>query len=110
MAVSLLAHDVSDLCLGKPALRALTVAATIADALSVLKNSEENFLSVWDCNHKVADGCECQCVGKVGMVDVICYLCKDENFLSPSHALKQPLSVLVPKLHPLVMHVNPSCR
>lgn len=118
MAVSLLAHEVSDLCLGKPALRALSISATIADALSVLKNSDENFISVWDCQHKVAsigfegnnDVCECQCVGKVCMVDVICYLCKDKNLLSPADALKASVSVLLPKIPGLVMRVEPSCR
>lgn len=115
MAVSLLADEVSDLCLGKPALRALSISATIADALSALKNSDESFVSVWDCScssnhHKVADACVCQCVGKVCMVDVICYLCKDSNSFFPSLALKQPVSVLLPQLPPLVMHVEPSCR
>ena len=44
------------------------------------------------------------------MVDVICYLCKDENLSSPSSALKSPVSVLLPKLPGLVRHVEPSCR
>ncbi|KAI7985141.1 putative LRR receptor-like serine/threonine-protein kinase [Camellia lanceoleosa] len=44
------------------------------------------------------------------MVDVICYLCKDENLSSPSSALKSPVSVLLPKLPGLVRHVEPSSR
>ncbi|XP_059442509.1 CBS domain-containing protein CBSX5-like [Corylus avellana] len=118
MAVSLLAHVVSDLCLGKPALRSLTVSATVADALAALKNSDDNFISVWDCvDHSANTGFgdegrggddECRCVGKLCMVDVICYLCKDENLLSPSAALKAPVSVILPKIPGLVMHVEPS--
>ncbi|OAY54926.1 CBS domain-containing protein CBSX5 [Manihot esculenta] len=117
MAVSLLACDVSDLCLGKPALRSLPLTATVAEALSALKNSDDNFLSVWSCDHKPktitgfqpdVDGDECKCVGKVSIVDIICYLCQDENLLSPSSALKAPLSHLLPKIPGLVTHVEPS--
>lgn len=119
MAENLLAHVVSDLCLGKPALRSLTISATVADALAALKNSEENFISVWDCvDHSAKTGFgddhgggdECRCVGKLCMVDVICYLCKDENLLSPSAALKAPVSVILSKIPGLVMHVEPSSR
>ncbi|KDP27028.1 hypothetical protein JCGZ_20963 [Jatropha curcas] len=113
MAVRLLALEVSDLCLGKPALRSLPVTATIAEALSALKNSDDNFLSLWNCDHtkKTNSGFEteeCKCVGKVSIVDVICYLCRDENLLSPSTALNSPVSVLLPKIPHLVMHVEPS--
>lgn len=120
--MGLLAQEVSDLCLGKPPLRALSLNATISDALAALRNSEESFVSVWNCDHSkvsidnsnksgVTNGeCECECVGKVGMVDVICYLSKDENLLSPSDALKNPVSEILPKIPGIVMHVEPSCR
>ncbi|KAK3199035.1 hypothetical protein Dsin_022450 [Dipteronia sinensis] len=124
MAVSLLAHEVSDLCLGKPALRALSISATVGDALSALKASGDNFISVWSCNHGnsnngdvvvVGDACDdgddyvCQCVGKICMVDVICYLCKEDNLLSPSEALKAPVSLILSQIPAgLVMHVDPS--
>ncbi|XP_050218367.1 CBS domain-containing protein CBSX5-like [Mercurialis annua] len=120
MAVSLLANEVSDLCLGKPALRSLPVTATVSEALSALKNSDDNFLSVWncdhlsktksglDCDHHEGDDYECRCVGKVSIVDVICYLCEDKNLVSPSVALKQSVSVLLPKIPGLVVHVDPS--
>lgn len=126
MAVSLLAHEISDLCLGKPGLRSLSLTTSIADALLVLKNSDDNFLSVWSCDHTAKTGTgykgyegeshdaddddECKCVGRVSMVDVICYLCKDENLLSPSAALKAPVSVLLPKVPGLIVHVEPSSR
>ncbi|XVF70335.1 hypothetical protein PTKIN_Ptkin11bG0153600 [Pterospermum kingtungense] len=126
MAVRLLSHELSDLCLGKPPLRSLSITSTIAEVLEVLKTSDDNFVSVWSCDHKAKtssgfesatgfsddydDGDdECRCVGKVCMVDVICFLCKDENLVSPSVALKEPISVLLPKIPGLVKHVEPSC-
>ncbi|KAM6600851.1 hypothetical protein CsatA_020460 [Cannabis sativa] len=113
MAVSLLSHEISDLCLAKPALRSLPVTATVADALAALKTSDEAFISVWDCNHSSeslagGDSHECRCIGKVSMVDVICYLCKEENLLSPSAALKSPLSNILSKIPGLVIHLEPS--
>ncbi|GFZ06226.1 CBS domain-containing protein [Actinidia rufa] len=54
MAVRFLAREVSDLCLGKPALRSLPVSATVADALSALKWSGESHVSVWTCEHSPA--------------------------------------------------------
>ncbi|XP_015899061.3 CBS domain-containing protein CBSX5 [Ziziphus jujuba] len=127
MAVSLLAHEVSDLCLAKPALRSLSVSATVAEALTALKNSDDTSISVWDCNHSSSSksagnnvsavdgignngggGGECRCVGKICMVDVICFLSKPQNLLSPCDALKAPVSDLLPKIPGLVMHVQPS--
>ncbi|KAJ7948628.1 CBS domain-containing protein CBSX5-like [Quillaja saponaria] len=116
MAVSLLTHEVSDLCLGKPALRSLSISTTVADALAALKTSEDNFISVWDCDHSAKIGFSeenrdlgnCRCVGKLCMVDVICYLCKEENLLSPSDALKAPVSTILPKIPGLVIHLEPS--
>ncbi|XVF18910.1 hypothetical protein REPUB_Repub11eG0064300 [Reevesia pubescens] len=120
MAVRLLSHELSDLCLGKPALRSLSITSTIAEAVEVLKTSDDNFVSVWSCDHKAKTSSgfesaagfsddECRCVGKVCMVDVIIYLCKDENLVSPSVALKEPVSVLLPKIPGHVMHVETSC-
>ncbi|XP_065862128.1 CBS domain-containing protein CBSX5 isoform X2 [Euphorbia lathyris] len=77
MAVSLLTHVISDLCLGKPALRSLPLTATVAEALSALKNTDDNFLS-------------------------------DNNLVSPAVALESPVSVLLPEIPGLVMHVDPS--
>ncbi|KAL5571456.1 hypothetical protein UlMin_021053 [Ulmus minor] len=113
MAVSLLSHEISDLCLAKPALRSLSVTATVADALAALKHSDDASISVWDCRHvspASTGGGDCLCVGKVCMVDVICFLCKEENLLSPSSALKASVSVLLPKIPGLVRHLDPSSR
>ncbi|XWS19578.1 hypothetical protein CRYUN_Cryun31cG0027600 [Craigia yunnanensis] len=117
MAVSLLAREVSDLCLGKPALRSLSISATVGDALSTLKRFGENYISVWNCDHhrhlsggdKIDAGFdECRCVGKVCMVDLICFLCKDENLSNPRTALQAPVSILIPKVPGLVRHLEPN--
>ncbi|XP_059661532.1 CBS domain-containing protein CBSX5-like [Cornus florida] len=113
MAVRLLAYEIADLCLGKPPLRSLSVSATVGDALSALKASEDTYISVWSCDHSsqskaAADDDGCRCVGKVCMVDVICFLCRDDNLSSPFSALKSPVSALLSKLPGLVKHVDPS--
>jgi hypothetical protein len=119
MAVSILAREVSDLCLGKPALRCLSVSATVADALSALKRLGESYLSVWSCCHNAssrtksaaAGSDDCQCVGKVCMVDIICFLCTPENLGSPAAALQSPVSVLIPKTSAgNVRHLDPHSR
>jgi hypothetical protein len=117
MAVSILAREVSDLCLGKPALRCLSVSATVADALSALKRLGECYLSVWSCCHdtssraKTVGSDDCRCVGKVCMVDIICFLCTTENLRSPATALQSPVSVLIPKTSAgLVTHLDPHSR
>ncbi|KAJ7968541.1 CBS domain-containing protein CBSX5 [Quillaja saponaria] len=120
MAVRLFAHEVSDLCIGKPALRSLSVSDTVGDALSALKKLGEIYLSVWSCDHSSNPAAikseinvkgfaeeDCRCVGKVCMVDVICYLCKEENLASPAVALQSPISVLIPKASGLVRHLEP---
>ncbi|XP_059659208.1 CBS domain-containing protein CBSX5-like [Cornus florida] len=111
MAVSFLAREVSDLCLGKPALRSLPVSATVADALSALKRFGENWISVWRCEHssrtKTDSDADCGCVGKLCLVDIICFLCREENLSRPSVALQSPVSDLLPKLPGLVRHLEP---
>lgn len=124
MANNLVAYEVSDLCLGKPSLRSLSISSTISEALSELKQSEDNYLSVWNCidqhhhhhikkdqsnlsNNKIITFENCQCVGKISMVDIICFLCKEENLDSPSSALKSPISVLISTDSGLVQHVEP---
>lgn len=123
MAVRFLAREVSDLCLGKPALTALPAsAATVADALSALKRSGESHVSVWACcenNHDHSDLCspaakaggECRCVGKICMVDVICFLCREKNLVDPSAALRAPVSDLLDKAGAgIVRHLEPHSR
>ncbi|CAL0310643.1 unnamed protein product [Lupinus luteus] len=102
MAVSFLGRSqVSDLCLGKPRLRSLSESATVAEALAALKSSDESFISVWNKEGGV-------CVGKFCMVDVVCFLCKEESLVSPFSALKTPISHVLSKVPGLVMHLEPS--
>lgn len=120
MAISLLSHEVSDLCLGKPALRSLSISASISDALSVLKFTGENYISIWSCDHsdllKIGNSCgeeeKCRCIGKICMVNIVCYLCKEENVSNPCLALKSPVSVLLPEdVSPgVIRHVEPHSR
>ncbi|CAL5393383.1 unnamed protein product [Camellia sinensis] len=115
MAARLLSYEVADLCIGKPPLTPLSISATVADAVAALRISEDSHVSVWSCDHhlssvaqpKYGGGEECRCVGKVCMVDVICYLCNDENLLSPTLALESPVSVLLSKDSCRVRHVDP---
>ncbi|KAJ0668622.1 putative CBS domain-containing protein [Helianthus annuus] len=77
MARKFLATEVSDLCVGKPPLRWLPATATVADAVAALKRSGDINVSVWNCNHH--DVVLCRCIGKICMVDVIDYVCKEDN-------------------------------
>lgn len=114
MAVSLLSHEVSDLCLGKPALRCLPASATVADALAALRRSGEPYLSVWSCDHAAKINKfhleDCRCIGKICMVDVVCFFCREDNLSSPSAALQSSVSLLLSKVPGLVRHLKPSSR
>ncbi|KAI4296710.1 hypothetical protein L6164_036647 [Bauhinia variegata] len=120
MAARFLLHEVSDLCLAKPALRSLSVTNTVADALSALKRLDESYLSVWSCHHSSlkaesspqegGKAEDCRCIGRVCMLDIICFLCKPENLSSPATALQSPISVLIPNNLELVRHLEPNAR
>lgn len=113
MAVTLSAHEVSDICLGKPALRSISVSATLAHALSALKRLGENYISVWNCRcHSSKSGSDddCRCVGKISVVDVISFLCREENLSQPAVALQSSISVLIPEVPVIVRHLEPHAR
>ncbi|XP_023518683.1 CBS domain-containing protein CBSX5-like [Cucurbita pepo subsp. pepo] len=110
MAVRLLAHEVSDICLGKPELRSISVSATLADALSALKRLGENYISVWNCachSSKSGSGDDCRCVGKISVVDVVSFLCREENLSQPAVALHSSISVIIPEVPVIVRHLQP---
>ncbi|CAN1269018.1 CBS domain-containing protein CBSX5 [Linum perenne] len=116
MADSLFALEVSDLCLGKPPLISLSVSATVADALSVLRRSANSspYLSVWSCDHRPRSKplnvghTGCRCIGKICMVDVICFLAREDNLKNPAIALHKPLSFLLPGFPSgIVRHLEP---
>ncbi|KAM7492602.1 hypothetical protein LguiA_035523 [Lonicera macranthoides] len=111
MAVRLLAYEVADLCLGKPPLKSLSVvSSTVGDALAALRSCDDSYISVWSCDHSSPSESQdsCKCIGKVCMVDVIIYLCRQENLSTPSSAIKSPLSLLISNVPGLVRHVDPS--
>ncbi|KAL7599165.1 hypothetical protein Lser_V15G21123 [Lactuca serriola] len=111
MAARLLAHEVADLCLGKPPLKSLAISATVRHALAALKSSDDTHISIWTCDHhQTAQSLidNCCCVGKICMVDIICYLSKEDNLKSPSSALDSPVTVLLSRDPATVRLVNPS--
>ncbi|XP_016448646.1 CBS domain-containing protein CBSX5-like [Nicotiana tabacum] len=109
MAVSFLNREVSDLCLGKPALRPIIPAtATLAEAIAVLKRTGETYASVWKVLEEDDYSVECRCIGKVSMVDVICYLCKEESLIDSSKVLEVPVSKILTKGDNIVRHLEPN--
>ncbi|XP_076939686.1 CBS domain-containing protein CBSX5-like [Bidens hawaiensis] len=114
MAARLLSHEVADLCLGKPPLKSLSISATIRHALTALKSTDDTHISIWTCTHQsntIKDEThisDCLCIGKICMVDIICYLCKPDNIAAPATALDSPVSVLVATDCGTVRHVEPS--
>ncbi|XP_009804277.2 CBS domain-containing protein CBSX5-like [Nicotiana sylvestris] len=108
MAVSFLNREVSDLCLGKPALRPIIPAtATLAEAIAVLKRTGETHVSVWMVLEEDDYSVECHCIGKVSMVDVICYLCKQESLIDSSKVLEIPVLKILAKGDSIVKHLEP---
>lgn len=102
MAVKFLSHEVSDLCIGKPALRALPISATVGKALLALKQCGDTYVSVWTPDR--SSPVKKAFAGKLCMVDILCYLCAEENISSPAAALKNPVSVLLSKETAALMH------
>ncbi|KAF9590686.1 hypothetical protein IFM89_036209 [Coptis chinensis] len=122
MAVTLSSHEVSDLCLGKPALKSLPLSSKLIEALNALKTTGETYLSVWDCTHSCQKiqsfvETECKCVGKISMVDIVCFLCKQQQQQQQQHVeedesnlssfLQLPVSVIVSKGDSIIRHVEP---
>ncbi|KAF8769293.1 hypothetical protein HU200_006807 [Digitaria exilis] len=81
-------HDVSDLCIGKPALRWLPASATVADAVAELDRGA-TAVAVWDGDEGSP------VAGRVSMADVLLFLCAGDNLASPAAALQATLSDLL---------------
>lgn len=62
--------------------------------------------SVWMFLLKQKDERLWRCVGKVGMVDIVCFLARDESLVNLSSALKTPLASLVGESAFAVRHVD----
>nr|XP_010905537.1 CBS domain-containing protein CBSX5 [Elaeis guineensis] len=104
MAVSLRSHEVSDLCIGKPALKSLPLSATAGDALLALKKGGDTCLGVSAADRSSPE--RKLIAGKLCVVDILCFLCVDENLDSPVDALKKPISDLLSKDAALVRRVE----
>lgn len=101
----MLSHEVSDLCIGKPALKSLPLSATAGDALLAVKKGGDTCLGVSAADRSSPE--RKLIAGKLCVVDILCFLCRDENLDSPAEALKKPLSDLLPKASRLVRRVEP---
>lgn len=94
MAVSLLANEVSDLCIGKPAVRSLPLSAAAGDLAAVLRRGPR--AAVTACI--AVTGPARAVVGRVGLADVLCFLCAAPEALArPATAFAKPVSALLPK-------------
>lgn len=94
MAVSLLANDVSDLCIGKPAVRSLPLSAAAGDLAATVRKGPRAAAAA--C---IAVGpARGAVVGRAGLADVLCLLCSSPDALArPAAALDRPVSALLPK-------------
>ena len=94
MAVSLLANEVSDLCIGKPAVRSLPLSAAAGDLVAALRRVARSGASA--C--VAVTGPARAVVGRLGLADVLCFLCDVPDALArPADALAIPVSAVLPK-------------
>ncbi|KAF8672437.1 hypothetical protein HU200_049648 [Digitaria exilis] len=92
MAVSLLANEVSDLCIGKPAVRSLPLSAAAGELAAALRRVARSGAAA--C--VAVTGPARAVVGRVGLADVLCFLCTDPEALArPAAALAKPVSALL---------------
>ena len=94
MAVSFLANEVSDLCIGKPAVRSLPLSAAADDLAAALRRVARSGAAA--C--VAVTGPARAVVGRVGLADVLCFLCTDPEALArPAAVFSKPISALLPK-------------
>ncbi|XP_066338658.1 CBS domain-containing protein CBSX5-like [Miscanthus floridulus] len=94
MAVSFLANEVSDLCIGKPAVRSLPLSAASGDLAAALRRVARSGAAA--C--VAVTGPARTVVGRVGLADVLCFLCTDPEALArPAAVFSKPVSALLPK-------------
>lgn len=100
------AHEVSDLCIGKPALRWLPLSSTVADAVAELEGGgPDAAVAVWDGSEGSA------VAGRVRMADVLLFLCAGPNLATPAAALQAALSDLLAAAGaPPVRRIEPDAR
>ncbi|ONK73745.1 uncharacterized protein A4U43_C04F34820 [Asparagus officinalis] len=106
MAVCLQSNVASDLCIGKPSLRSIPITASVGEALVALREWGEAKLGVALGEKKSKDKAG-GIVGDICMVDVLCYLCSQQNIKCPVSALQNPVSVLLSKGDGVVRAIDP---
>jgi hypothetical protein len=95
MAVSLLANEVSDLCIGKPAVRSLPLSASVGDLSAALRRVARSGSVACVA---IVTGPARAVVGRLGLADVLCLLCDAPEALArPADALAKPVYALLPK-------------
>ncbi|KAF3322363.1 CBS domain-containing protein CBSX5-like protein [Carex littledalei] len=96
MAVSILCHDISDLCIGKPAVSSLHLSAAVSDAISSLRRSPSQFLLIIS-DKPSPEKKPAAIAGSICLVDVVCFLCSEgkRQLVDPAGALGS--SVLLQK-------------
>ena len=86
----LLESEVSDLCIGKPAVRVLPPSTPIAAALATLRAGADPFVFV-DAAPPDAKKTAALSVVKVSVAEILCYVCG--NLGDPAAALGRPVYV-----------------
>ncbi|KAL8237875.1 hypothetical protein R6Q59_018956 [Mikania micrantha] len=86
----------------RPPLHSLHISTTIRRTLVALKSSDDTNISMWTTTD------HSRCIGQICMVDIICYLWKQENISSHSIVLNSQVSDSLSHLPGVVKHVGPS--
>ncbi|EFJ12895.1 hypothetical protein SELMODRAFT_268522 [Selaginella moellendorffii] len=109
----------ADLALGKPGIYGLPITSTVGDALCMLRDLGLAEITVWDCASdqrceariRKWECRECQCVGKVNSLDILCYYAAQDKVHSIEAAAKDPVSVLLtPAKRSQIRHVDLHAR
>ncbi|KAM0848442.1 hypothetical protein ACQ4PT_054383 [Festuca glaucescens] len=103
MASNILSHVVSDLCIGKPAVRVLPQSTPIAAALATLRAGADPFIFVDADAKKTAT----VSIVKVSVAEILCYVCG--NLGDPAAALSRPVSLITAVVgdHAVTRRVDP---
>jgi hypothetical protein len=123
------ARQAGDLAVGKPALHKFPCTLTVGDALKHLKASHDSDLTLWEelcplslkplpkssareSTITVQDPSQVskeslrRCVGRIGMVDIICFLARDESLADQAAALNTPALAIVSDTAFAIQHVD----
>ncbi|CAN6273625.1 unnamed protein product [Urochloa humidicola] len=117
MAATLMSHVVSDLCIGKPRVLTLPPSTPVADALAALRAGAADpfvFVHAEPAAHRAKKAAPTVYV-KIGVADILCYLCGDAcNLRDPVAALGRPVSAVAAAAvaggHGLTHRVDPHTR